>query len=420
MVRRRRGRFRALVRPPRGSNLHREPGHDTERRSPAGRGAPRRAGIGAGGRSAAEGAPSALEARRARLVGAASTPLGESACRALPTVWGTAWDTRVGRRRKPVENSDLERCSCTRRKLEPSDFNSNALGTRPRPMRLPAAASRRSRRTPPPRAHRAGGTGRTARASPRSSRGPRTIDQCLFSFNGADRNLFGARRLASSRTPAPPTPTSCASSPPGCTTAPRRRESRRPTSSTSETRGRAPSSAVPVTVSAVRRRPARRRPGRHHRSARRRGTRRRSPAERGRTPRGAAASPPTSAPAVLAACMRRGRMGRGLERPKTAERRGLVDGAIVGLVFHGALQGAACAWTDVEFTDGDDGQSSRCAARPTGPTSRADVRRLVWWLRGCGPRSAATAPRARLRPSLSLSRSTLNGCLGHPVQATFL
>ena len=41
---------------------------------------------------------------------------------------------------------------------------------------------------------------------------------------------------------------------------------------------------------------------------------------------------------VLATCLRPRRTGRGLERPKTAERRGLVDGAIVALLFHGALR----------------------------------------------------------------------------------
>ena len=40
--------------------------------------------------------------------------------------------------------------------------------------------------------------------------------------------------------------------------------------------------------------------------------------------------------AVLATCGRPRRTGRGLERPETAERRGLVDAAIVALLFHGA------------------------------------------------------------------------------------
>ena len=42
--------------------------------------------------------------------------------------------------------------------------------------------------------------------------------------------------------------------------------------------------------------------------------------------------------AVLATCFRPRRTGRGLERLETAERRGLVDAAIVALLFHGALR----------------------------------------------------------------------------------
>ena len=42
--------------------------------------------------------------------------------------------------------------------------------------------------------------------------------------------------------------------------------------------------------------------------------------------------------AVLEACMHRRRSGRGLERAETAERRGLVDGALVALLFHDALR----------------------------------------------------------------------------------
>ena len=60
--------------------------------------------------------------------------------------------------------------------------------------------------------------------------------------------------------------------------------------------------------------------------------------------------------AVLAACTCRRRVGRGLERPETAERRGLVDGALVALLFHGALRRsevAALRWADVDPSDGD-------------------------------------------------------------------
>ena len=85
---------------------------------------------------------------------------------------------------------------------------------------------------------------------------------------------------------------------------------------------------------------------------------------------------------VLATCLRPRRTGRGLglERPKTAERRGLVDGAIVALLFHGALRRsevAALCWADVDFRDGDDVVVTvrRSKSDPTG--ERADVRRLV-------------------------------------------
>ena len=83
---------------------------------------------------------------------------------------------------------------------------------------------------------------------------------------------------------------------------------------------------------------------------------------------------------VLATCLRPRRTGRGLERPKTAERRGLVDGAIVALLFHGALRRSEVAslhWADVDFRDGNDVVVTvrRSKTDPTG--GRADVRRLV-------------------------------------------
>ena len=84
---------------------------------------------------------------------------------------------------------------------------------------------------------------------------------------------------------------------------------------------------------------------------------------------------------VLATCLRpRRHRPWGLERPKTAERRGLVDGTIVALLFHGALRRsevAALCWADVDFSDGDDIGVTvrRSKSDPTGV--RADVRRLV-------------------------------------------
>ena len=60
---------------------------------------------------------------------------------------------------------------------------------------------------------------------------------------------------------------------------------------------------------------------------------------------------------VLAACCRPRRTGRGVERDELAVRRGLVDGAVVALVFHGALRRgevAALRWADVDLSAGDD------------------------------------------------------------------
>ena len=100
---------------------------------------------------------------------------------------------------------------------------------------------------------------------------------------------------------------------------------------------------------------------------------------------------------VLATCLRPRRTGRGLERPKTAERRGLVDGAIVALLFHGALRRsevAALCWADVDFRDGDDVVVTvrRSKSDPTG--GRAGVRTCDVWSAAARPRSAACTPRS--------------------------
>ena len=115
------------------------------------------------------------------------------------------------------------------------------------------------------------------------------------------------------------------------------------------------------------------------------------PARRGRT-RGLTAE---ECAAVLATCLRPRRTGRGLERPETAERRGLVDGAIVAL-FHGALRRsdvAALRWADLEFADGDVvGAVRRSKPNPAG--DHRDVRPLVG---GCAAAirclQAATVPK---------------------------
>ena len=60
---------------------------------------------------------------------------------------------------------------------------------------------------------------------------------------------------------------------------------------------------------------------------------------------------------VIAACCRPRHTGKGVERDEVAVRRGLVDAAIVALVFHGALRRsevAALRWADVDLSVGDD------------------------------------------------------------------
>ena len=83
--------------------------------------------------------------------------------------------------------------------------------------------------------------------------------------------------------------------------------------------------------------------------------------------------------AVLETCTRRRRTGRGLERPETAARRGLVDGAIVGLLFHGALRRsevAALRWADVDLRVGEDVAVTLRRAQADGAQGD-DVRHLV-------------------------------------------
>ena len=60
---------------------------------------------------------------------------------------------------------------------------------------------------------------------------------------------------------------------------------------------------------------------------------------------------------VLATCCRPRRVGSRVESEETARRRGLVDGAIVALVFHGALrcsEVAALGWADVDLSASDE------------------------------------------------------------------
>ena len=84
---------------------------------------------------------------------------------------------------------------------------------------------------------------------------------------------------------------------------------------------------------------------------------------------------------VLAACCRPRRSGRGLERDEAAVRRGLVDGVIVALVFHGALRRsevAALRWVDVDLYAGDDIVVVRVPLPKTNPAEDGgDVRQLI-------------------------------------------
>ena len=107
--------------------------------------------------------------------------------------------------------------------------------------------------------------------------------------------------------------------------------------------------------------------------------------------RRAAASAPRRNPArgltaeecdrVLAVCCRPRRNRRRVERDDVALRRGLVDGAIVALVFHGALRRsevAALRWTDVDLSVGDDIVGVTVPGSKTNVSAdAADVRQLV-------------------------------------------
>ena len=107
--------------------------------------------------------------------------------------------------------------------------------------------------------------------------------------------------------------------------------------------------------------------------------------------RRAAAAAPRRSPArgltaeecdrVLAVCCRPRRTGRRVERDDVALCRGLVDGAIVALVFHGALRRsevAALRWTDVDLSAGDDIVVVTVPGSKTNPAAvGGDVRQLV-------------------------------------------
>ena len=93
-----------------------------------------------------------------------------------------------------------------------------------------------------------------------------------------------------------------------------------------------------------------------------------------------AASPPRSAPPCSPPAGGHAAPAGGLERPETAERRGLVDAAIVALLFHGALRRsevAALRWADVDLADGGDVVVTVRRSKTNQSGDHRDVRRLV-------------------------------------------
>ena len=84
---------------------------------------------------------------------------------------------------------------------------------------------------------------------------------------------------------------------------------------------------------------------------------------------------------VLAACCRPRHTGTRLESDAAAMRRGLVDGAIVALVFHGALRRgevAALRWADVDLSPGDDIVVVRVPLPRTGTRRRTGAMSGNW------------------------------------------
>ena len=84
--------------------------------------------------------------------------------------------------------------------------------------------------------------------------------------------------------------------------------------------------------------------------------------------------------AVLATCRLPRRVGSRVEREEAARRRGLVDGAIVALLFHGALrcsEVAALRWADIDLSDGDQIVVTLRRSRTNPLGEWASVRHLV-------------------------------------------
>ena len=115
---------------------------------------------------------------------------------------------------------------------------------------------------------------------------------------------------------------------------------------------------------------------------------------------------------VLAACCRPRHTGTRLESDAAAMRRGLVDGAIVALVFHGALRRgevAALCWADVDLSPGDDIVVVRVPLPRTNPAEDGgDVRQLVGRCADALRRLHAAAGPAPADPVIGLGVHQIN------------
>ena len=115
---------------------------------------------------------------------------------------------------------------------------------------------------------------------------------------------------------------------------------------------------------------------------------------------------------VLAACCRPRRTAGGLERDEAAVRRGLVDGAIAALVFHGALRRsevAALRWADVDLSAGDDIVVVSLSLPKTNPVEDGgDFRQLVGGCADALRRLHATAKPAPADPVIGLGVHQIN------------
>ena len=137
--------------------------------------------------------------------------------------------------------------------------------------------------------------------------------------------------------------------------------------------------------------------------------RRRAPASAGRgQARGLTAE---ECDTVLATCCRPRRVGSRVESEETARRRGLVDGALVALVFHGALrcsEVAALCWADVDLSASDEVVVTlrRSQTNPMG--NWANVRYLVAGCAAAVRRLHAALSPASAQPVVGLGVTQIN------------